>query len=228
MAAINERSDVRGCNLMRCSLPILAAVLVLSGMPTAAAAPQTCLGKRATLVGSPGSDDLHGTAGDDVIVGKAGDDTIDGRGGNDRICGGKGADTLRGGSGADRLVGGKGSDVYEGGDGADTASFEDSRSGISASLATGSATGEGFDSLAGIENLTGSQLAVNHLWGDDGANRLIGGPHFDYIDAAGGGDVLAGRDDRDQLDGGTGTDSIDGGSGVDDCTNGETTTNCES
>jgi Ca2+-binding RTX toxin-like protein len=207
--------------------PVLAVVLLLWGMPVAHAAPQTCLGKRATLVGSARADDLLGTAGDDVIVGKAGDDTIDGRGGNDRICGNKGVDTLIGGPGADRLAGGKGGDDYEGGDGVDTASFEDSGSGIAADLETGAATGEGFDTLAGIENLTGSQLAVNHLWGDDGSNRLTGGAKFDYIDARGGDDVLAGRDDRDELDGGSGTDTIDGGPGTDDCANGETTTNCE-
>src|SRR3954452_19748391 len=101
----------------------ITALLVIGVMSPAEAAARTCLGHRATVVGTNRADDLHGPAGDDVIVAKGGNDTVDGRGGNDRICGGGGEDTLLGGTGIDRLSGGTGSDTMDGGDGTDVASF---------------------------------------------------------------------------------------------------------
>jgi Ca2+-binding RTX toxin-like protein len=83
------------------------------------AAARTCMGLRATIVGTGGVDTIHGTRGADVIVGLAGADIIRGRGGNDTICGGAGADRIRGGTGNDRLLGGIGADVIHGGSGVD-------------------------------------------------------------------------------------------------------------
>jgi hypothetical protein len=101
----------------------IAAVLVLSAVggtlvlatAPAAAAPVTCLGRTATIVGTAGPDVIKGTPGNDVIAGLGGDDTIVGRGGNDIICGGSGDDTLSGNKGRDRLIGGPGTDVISGG-----------------------------------------------------------------------------------------------------------------
>jgi glucose/arabinose dehydrogenase len=85
----------------------------------------TCLGQKATVLGTKGSDVLKGTKGDDVIAGRGGKDRLVGKGGNDLLCGGAGADTLKGGGGADDLKGGSGSDRCDGGPGADrTASCE--------------------------------------------------------------------------------------------------------
>ena len=84
------------------------ALLTLSAPATAsAAAPPTCFGQAATIVGTPGDDSLTGTSGPDVIVGLSGNDTIDGLEGDDRLCGGKGADRLVGGDGDDHLSGGR-------------------------------------------------------------------------------------------------------------------------
>jgi Ca2+-binding RTX toxin-like protein len=71
----------------------------------------SCLGKRATRVGSSRADKLVGTQRADVIVGLGGNDTISGRGGNDLVCGGAGNDRIDGGAGQDRADGGAGRDT---------------------------------------------------------------------------------------------------------------------
>ncbi len=77
----------------------------------------TCKHTPATIIGTPGADELVGTPGPDVIAGLGGDDTVRGRGGKDRLCGGQGADELRGGRDNDRLNGGGGDDFCSGGSG---------------------------------------------------------------------------------------------------------------
>lgn len=84
---------------------IAAAALVAPPLP-AHAAPPSCDGARATIVGTAGDDRLVGTPRRDVIVGLGGDDTVLARGGDDLVCGGEGADRLEGGPGDDRLLGG--------------------------------------------------------------------------------------------------------------------------
>jgi hypothetical protein len=79
----------------------------------------TCKGKRATIVGTSGTDVLGGTPGRDVMVGFAGSDRLSGFAGNDLLCGGKGNDKLFGGKGRDRLQGQKGKDKLNGGGGKD-------------------------------------------------------------------------------------------------------------
>ena len=75
----------------------------------------TCFGEPATIVGTPGNDNLIGTANNDVIVGLAGDDFIDGLDGDDKLCGGDGNDRLFGKEGDDELSGGAGNDFLNGG-----------------------------------------------------------------------------------------------------------------
>ena len=77
--------------MMRVTLGALLGIVVvgISATQVAAAPPDDCFGKPATITGSGLID---GTARDDVIVGSAADDTIDGKGGNDRICGLAGSD----------------------------------------------------------------------------------------------------------------------------------------
>ncbi len=77
--------------------------------------PQMCFGQPATIVGTPGDDELAGTSGTDVIMGLGGNDLIRGRGGGDLMCGGTGNDELRGNSGNDMLDGGNGNDLLRGG-----------------------------------------------------------------------------------------------------------------
>jgi hypothetical protein len=90
-----------------------------------------CKGQQATILGTPGNDQLTGTPARDVIAALAGKDNASGLAGNDLICGGKGKDTLKGGKGNDKLLGqggkdklrgGGANDVCKGGKGNDTAS----------------------------------------------------------------------------------------------------------
>ncbi|MFN3216090.1 MAG: hypothetical protein ACE367_06310 [Acidimicrobiales bacterium] len=110
------------------------------------AAPPTCNGRPATIIGTNRADRIRGTNRADVIVTFGGRDRIFGRAGNDTICsgggsdiirasggndwvsGGAGPDTvfgqggndrLRGDGGRDRLVGGRGNDRLDGGPGRD-------------------------------------------------------------------------------------------------------------
>lgn len=77
-----------------------------------------CLGRPATIVGTPGPDEFSGGLGRDVFIGLGGDDEFQGSLDIDRACGGRGDDRLIGGPGDDRLAGNRGGDVLfgEGGD----------------------------------------------------------------------------------------------------------------
>ncbi len=176
-----------------------------------ASARVTCQGRNATIVGNRGNNRLRGTAGPDVIVGLGGNDLIDGRGGHDRICGGSGDDILWGGGGHDRVDGGQGSD---------TAAF---RNRVVADLASQTATGEGADRLARVENLSGSPRA-DTLRGDGRANQLVGGPGNDSLVGRGGNDFLCDGNPsiatcrgggHDRLDAGPGDDLLLAGTGND-------------
>ena len=80
----------------------------------------TCMGHKATIIGTAGKDRLTGTKRADVIVGLGGNDTIKGLGGNDIICAGDGNDTVAAGDGNDRVDAGNGNDHVDGGNGNDT------------------------------------------------------------------------------------------------------------
>ena len=81
--------------------------------------PVICGGRRATIVGTDGPDNLIGTEGRDIIAALSGDDRILGLGGNDVVCGSGGDDAVDGGAGADAIKGGGGADRLRGGDGSD-------------------------------------------------------------------------------------------------------------
>ena len=187
-----------------------------------------------------GVEDVYGSSGDDVIIGDAGpnqldggfdgDDTISGGEGDDLLDGGSGgADTISGGEGDDLLVGDEpycdwfdcyprvSDDVLDGGGGIDTVSYESADGPVQVDLAAGTATGQGSDTLAGIENVLGGG-SDDTLTGDSGPN---------YLDGWDGDDVLLGAEGDDTLDGEWGTDTLDGGPGTDTCVNGETVSNCE-
>ncbi|GAA1922667.1 calcium-binding protein [Nocardioides hwasunensis] len=90
--------------LAAATLTVMVAPAVWFGAP-AQAAPQTCGGLRATIVGNDRANKITGTPKRDVIVARGGNDVIRGLGGNDVICGGEGADTIYGGDGDDRIFG---------------------------------------------------------------------------------------------------------------------------
>ena len=168
--------------------------------------------------GSDFADTLTGDGGANRLFGFAGRDVIDGGGGNDTILGGDGNDTVRGGAGDDELWGEAGDDVIDGGAGNDTASFRNAGpGGVRADLLRGRATGEGSDTLIGIENVNGSDFA-DLIIGDGAANRLFGFAGDDTLIGGTGDDVLSGGagNDRYEFRAGDGNDVVsDLGGGID-------------
>ncbi len=211
-------------------------------------------GANNVLAGFQGNDTLNGAGGDDILLGDGwmradthgtgysgaqvryddaaaslSDPTITG---NDTLNGGAGNDTLRGGGGDDVLDGGADNDLIDGGAGIDTASFQSSAFGVTVNLNGGFASGDGNDTLTGIENVIGSSHddfivgnggdnvlsgggGVNQILGGDGADTLNGGNSGDFLAGDAGNDVLSGNDGDDYLRGGAGDDSFSGGAGYD-------------
>jgi Ca2+-binding RTX toxin-like protein len=136
-------------------------------------------------------DALEGSGFGDQLTGSASDDVLYGRGGNDTITGGDGNDLMIGGAGSDKLTGGAG---------IDSASYVDAAVAVTVSLAiltVQNTAGGGNDTIASVENLTGSAYD-DRLTGDAGANVLAG---------AAGNDILIGGLGNDMLDGGLGSDT---------------------
>jgi Ca2+-binding RTX toxin-like protein len=135
-------------------------------------------------------EDLTGSPGDDVIHG------------NDQ------ANVLDGAAGADVIVGGLGDDTIDGGPGGDTLDFSNAAAGIFVDLGNNRASGEGTDTVQGIENVVGSQFDDN-LTGDAEANILAGGAGNDTIDGGDEDDTLLGGDDVDTVSFASSSTSID-------------------
>jgi Ca2+-binding RTX toxin-like protein len=112
--------------------------------------------------------DLAGTAAGDQLTGT---NTVD------RIQGLAGNDTLMGGGGDDTLDGGAGNDTLNGGLGVDTADYSTASAGVRVNLGLASSQytyGSGYDTLASIENLTGSNFN-DYLVGTNKANNVLTG-----------------------------------------------------
>ena len=184
------------------------------------------------LWGFSGNDALHGGGGFDWVLyrGAPGPVTLDLSAGSatgegtdelsaiEGIVGSRFDDVLTGNNANNTFQAEDGNDTIDGGAGVDFASFFLSPGPVTVDLAGGTATGEGTDTLTGIENVNGSGDFGDTLMGDAQANMLLG---------SGGDDSVSGGDGDDELDGGGGTDALDGGIGTDMCLNGETISNCE-
>jgi Ca2+-binding RTX toxin-like protein len=124
---------------------------------------------------------VEGTTFADVIIGSAASEAIYGYAGKDRLFG-KG--------GRDYLSGDAGDDIIDGGASSDYALYYLSPAPVVARLIQGTASGEGDDDLARIENLFGSPNA-DTLVGDAQENHFIGGDGgLDDIQGRGGDDLL--------------------------------------
>jgi Ca2+-binding RTX toxin-like protein len=156
------------------------------------------------VTGSAFADTITGSAGSNVLAGGAGNDFLQARGGDDTVYGGEGNDYLGGGAG---------NDLLDGGDGWDRASFSNGSSGpVTVDLriqGVAQDTGLGFDTLTGIEHVTGTAWG-DTLTGDDGANWLWGG-----TDAAGVTDTIDGQGGDDLIEVGMGNHNLSGGTGTD-------------
>lgn len=131
------------------------------------------------VYGSSAADTLLGDAGSNTLNGQGGDDTIDGRGGADALTGSSGSDTV---------------------------TYEDAPGGVTVSLESGSAGGDGADSLSEIEDVIGSPFD-DSLTGSDGENLIRGLGGSDTVAALGGRDLVEIRDGAaDQASCGAGID----------------------
>ncbi|WP_439370836.1 beta strand repeat-containing protein [Bradyrhizobium sp. DASA03120] len=152
------------------------------------------------LTGLDGNNTLQGLLGNDILKGGAGNDNFLYRVGDgaDTIDGGKQADTLTitgmPGSSADTIhvvVSGVLLSGVEGGTitnvekafldlgaGTDTLSYTGTTSGVSVNLSTSTATG--FNSISGVENVTGGS-GNDTLTGNSAANTLFGGDGGDLF-----------------------------------------------
>jgi Ca2+-binding RTX toxin-like protein len=166
-----------------------------------------------TQTGGVAGDTLVGTSGRDVLIGGGGNDQLEGRGG---------ADSLAGGDGDDSLLGGEGNDALNGGPGEDTALFGDANGPLVVALVNGPQSvggGLGFDTLVGIEDLSGGPFD-DRVIGDGAANNLQGREGDDTVSGEGGDDTLFGDEGNDRLEGGGGSDFLVGGVGGDTCLGG--------
>ena len=156
---------------------------------------------------------MGGDAAGDVL---SGIENLSGSTSGDDLTGDGGANVLTGNAGNDTLKGGGGADSLYGGTGTDTADYSASNDAVTVSLATGTGAGgdAAGDTLATIENLTGSAFD-DVLTGDGNANNLTGNAGNDNLYGGAGGDSLFGGDGNDLFVGGSGSDSISGGAGID-------------
>lgn len=198
-----------------------AAALFAVALPEPGlAARPTCLGKRATIVGTAKGEKITGTKGADVIYAGNGYDKVDGGKGNDFICGGAGNDLLLGKGGADVISAGEGNDQIEGGggndalmgdEGSDFVYYVHSSAGVVADLTAGTVVGVGNDTLNGIEVFVGSG-GDDVITGTIGPDAVIAGPGNDNISTGDGDDLISGGAGDDAIDGGAGSyDAIDFG-----------------
>ncbi|MGH2979239.1 MAG: Ig-like domain-containing protein [Solirubrobacterales bacterium] len=134
----------------------------------------------AFIYGRNGNDTLTGGSGADTLRGENENDVLDGRGGDDRLIGD--GDELTG-VGNDQLIGGEGVDLASfGAAGALT---------IDLSAPGPQNTGDGIDSLSGIESINGSAFG-DRLIGDALPNTLLGKGGDDEIRIRDGGSDAAG------------------------------------
>ncbi|MDP2831692.1 MAG: calcium-binding protein [Pseudomonadota bacterium] len=186
------------------------------------------------MVGGAGADQLNGGDGGDWAVyggssqavsidlalntahgGEAEGDTFSGM---EHLFGSNYNDTLVGDATNNTLQGSKGNDLLDGGAGTDTAAYYSDTGGVLVDLAAGTATDGygGTDTLLNFENIAGSNVGNDLLYGNAANNSLSGG---------GGNDALQGRAGNDYLDGGAGNDTyqFNRGDGSDSWTDNDAT-----
>ena len=149
-----------------------------------------------------------GSAAADRLIGNGLANHISGLAGADKIYGADGNDVLNGGLDADLISGGAGDDQLIGGTGVDTADYASAARAVVVNLALSVSQptgGAGRDTLASIENLTGS-IYGDHLSGSVATNVLSGGRGDDILSGDAGNDILTGGAGSDKLRGGPGKD----------------------
>lgn len=94
----------------------------------------------------------------------------------------------------------------------DQANYSSATAAVTASLTAGTPTGEGTDTLIGLETLTGSSKN-DSLSAGSGADTLNGGSGNDALNGLDGADKVNGGGNADTVQGGSGNDSVVGNGG---------------
>src|SRR6266545_3034774 len=128
-------------------------------------------------------EDVNGSSYADTLMGDGGPNEIFGSAGMDGIAGFDANDYLDGGTDDDILNGGPDDDTLVGGDGFDFVNYETAPGAVYVNLPGGAASGDGTDTLGGVEGALGSNYN-DTLLGDGNDNDLIG---YDGIDSVAGG-----------------------------------------
>lgn len=154
-----------------------------------------------TIIGGKNTDVLYGEDGNDVLQGSSGKDYLSGGPGDDQIHGGEGDDLILGEAGNDLIYPGPGADTVYGGTGSDTLLFLgniNSKSGVLVNLHLrfGSGADAEGDLYFGMENILGTSYD-DILIGNDDNNYLNGAGGSDLIQPMGGYDVLHGGEGED-------------------------------
>jgi serralysin len=119
--------------------------------------------------------------------------------GNDSLSGDTLSNTILGYGGDDRIDGGAGGDYLDGGAGNNTLFYYNSPSTVYVNLAANTALygdAQG-DTILNFQNIIGSNVANDYLWGDAGSNQIFGFGGNDQIVGVGGNDYLVGGDGSD-------------------------------
>lgn len=177
-------------------------------------------------------ENVNGGSGNDELIGDKTGNVLHGNGGNDLVSGGAASDQLFGDAGDDTLRGGDGNDTIDGGEGTNTADYASAGAGgvgVQVNLTTGTATGEGNDTLKAIQNVNGSSFDDslkgdandNTLNGAGGEDNIAGNAGNDTINGGGAADQLSGQAGDDKIRGAQGNDAMQGGSGNDSLQGGQ-------
>lgn len=160
-----------------------------------------------TGVGSGGDAAGDTLASIERLIGSDFNDMLTGDGRSNRLEGRDGDDMLDGSGGNDQLIGGIGADLIDGGAGLDAAFYNDSVTGVTVNLQTGTYLGDTAlgDVLVNVERLVGSGV-------DD---VLTADSSLIWLEGGAGDDVITGGTSNNLLFGGIGADTIDGGAGRD-------------
>jgi Ca2+-binding RTX toxin-like protein len=147
------------------------------------------------VIGTSLGDNITGDDKKNILEGGIGDDTLFGEGEDDELYGGIGDDTLIGGAGKDIIDGGLNTSK------GDMVSYKYAQNpgGVKVDLENEISTGDGSDTLIGIENIEGSNQS-DTLIGDGEVNTIVGLLGDDTLIGGGGDDTLNGSSGIDTAD----------------------------
>ncbi|SEV94571.1 Ca2+-binding protein, RTX toxin-related [Cognatiyoonia koreensis] len=168
--------------------------------------------------GSDGEDLMYGGRGNDRMYGGKGIVEMRGDQDNDKLYAGDGTTTAYGGSGDDLIkVTGDGEGSFYGGSGIDRISYYDAEGGITIDLGanTISRYWADDDTISNFENVSGSKVGNNKIFGTSGANDIDTYDGNDKVYGGGGGDKISLGKGNDYVKADFGANTYEGSSGLD-------------